>query len=196
QAPDNDAARTVVSRRLDPRIDVENEPGHIIVPVEPDHRFGRESAAARAVDRGRRRGCEVVDVVENWDEKFCRGDSTLGDSLEKPGQRRLLAVNQKDTALYRPSRRNPARQLRPIRVAGIFIELANARRHLDLFTLNTNHFDAIDEKSSQRATRLEARQQHRSVCVPQPTLQMVPDTAGIAHAARRDDDVKSGDLGY
>ncbi len=42
--------------------------------------------------------------------------------------------------------------------------------------------------------RLVADQQHGGPIVPEPAFQMVPDPAGIAHAARRDDDVKAGQL--
>ena len=43
--------------------------------------------------------------------------------------------------------------------------------------------------------RLKADQQHGGALVPQPALEMMPDAAGVAHAAGRDDDVEAGQLG-
>ena len=50
-------------------------------------------------------------------------------------------------------------------------------------------------KPPERALRLEADQQHGGLGVPQPALEMVADTAGVAHAAGGDDDVEAGELG-
>jgi hypothetical protein len=42
----------------------------------------------------------------------------LGDAGGEAGERRLLAVNQKDAALNGPPHRDPARELGPVGMAG------------------------------------------------------------------------------
>src|SRR5450756_239860 len=42
---------------------------------------------------------------------------------------------------------------------------------------------------------LIADQEHGSPAVPQPMLEMMSYAAGVAHAARRDDDMKTGEFG-
>ena len=105
-------------------------------------------------------GRKLVDVIENRIEDLRRRDCPLGDPVGQSGHRRLLAVNQKHAAMNRPSRRNPARQFRPVGMAGIFVEVADAGGDLDLLALDAHGFRAFVQETAERALGLEADQQH------------------------------------
>ena len=79
-------------------------------------------------------------------------------------------------------------------MAGIFVDHADAGGHLDLVALDPHRLGAVLEKSAERAVGLKADQQHGGLVVPQPALEVMPDAAGVAHAAGGDDDVKAGQL--
>ena len=69
--------------------------------------------------------------------------------------------------------------------------MADTGRHLDLITLDADRFGTVLQKSAERSVRLKAHQQHRGPAIPKPTLEMMPDTAGVAHAAGGNDDVEA-----
>ncbi len=122
------------------------------------------------------------------------GNDPLGDPSGQSGDRRVFAVNQKQPAVNRPPRRNPANQLGTVGVTRIIVDTANARGDFDFLTLDADSLRTVIKKPPQRAARLEAGQQDCCFPIPKPTLEMVADPAGIAHAARGNDDVESRKL--
>ena len=115
------------------------------------------------VDRRRRRRRQLVDIVEDGNEDLRRRNDPLGDALGQAGERRLLAVHQEHAALNRAARRDPARELGTVGMAGIFIDAPDPRRDLDFLALDAHGLGAIVEETPERALRLKADQQHRCV---------------------------------
>jgi hypothetical protein len=56
QPSNDDAAGAIVCGGLDPIVNVEDEFRHIVVPIEPDHCLGRQTAATGAVEKRRHPG--------------------------------------------------------------------------------------------------------------------------------------------
>src|SRR6185437_8399311 len=193
QSPDDDTTTAVISGRFDRIIDLEDQFRHVIVPIEIGHRLWRQPPAARDIEWRRRRCGELVDIVQKWREHFRRRYGSLGDALAQARQRRCFTMYQKNAALDRPARGNPTRQLWPVGMAGIFVEPANSRHHLDFLALDAHGLGTVSNEPPERTLCLEAYQQHRGFAVPQPALEMMADTTGIAHAAGRDDDVEAGE---
>ena len=82
---------------------------------------------------------------------------------DKSGDRRVFAVDQKQPAVNRPPRRNPASQLRAVGMTGIIVDAADARRDFDFLALDADSLRAIVKKPAERAARLEAGQQNRGL---------------------------------
>ena len=141
------------------------------------------------IERGRRRCREIISVVENRQEDLRFGNDPLGDPSGQSGDRRVFAVNQKQPAVNWPPRRNPANQSATVGVTRIIVDPANARGDFDFLALDADSLRTIIKEPSQRAARLEAGQQNRCFPIPEPTLEMVADPAGL-HAARGNDDVE------
>ena len=76
----------------------------------------------------------------------------------------------------------------------ILIDTANARGDFDFLALDADSLHAIVKKSPQRTAGLEASQQNGRSPIPKPMLEMMTDPAGIAHAARGNDDVEAREL--
>ena len=174
QPSDNDAAGAVVGGGADPLIDIEHEFRHVIVPVQMRHRLGREPAPARHVDERGSRRRKLIDIVEQRLEQFCSRHDPLRNTVGEARDRRLFAVNEKHTSLDRAARRDPPRHLGAVRMAGILVDHADTRRHLDLVTLDPDRLDAVLEKPAQRAIGLIADQQHGRPAVPQPAACVTP----------------------
>src|ERR1019366_10347509 len=102
---------------------------------------------------------------------------------DSPASPPLLAMNQESAARNRPARCDPARQFRAVGMAGVVVDAADTRGDLDFIALDAHRLGAVIEETAERALRLKADEQHRRIAVPQPALEMVADSAGIAHTA-------------
>lgn len=91
-----------------------------------------------------------------------------------------------------PARRNPACEFRPVGMSRIVVDAADSSGDLDLFALYAHGLCAFLKKTPQRALRLKADQQNRGCFISEPMFEMMPDAAGVAHAAARNDHVKAG----
>src|SRR5262249_18998334 len=93
QLPNDDASRAVVRRRLDSRIDVQDQLRHIVVPIKVHDRFGCKSAPVRNFARGGRSRGEFINIVEQGIEDLRCWNGSFGDALYEPFQRGLLTVD-------------------------------------------------------------------------------------------------------
>ena len=89
---------------------------------------------------------------------------------DNPGERWLFAMNQEYASVNGTARRDPADKLRTVGMAGIFVDVADARGDLDFIALDAYRLDAIVEETSERALRLEAHQQHRRAVVAKASV--------------------------
>jgi len=104
--------------------------------IERDHGLGCQAPAMRYIDRRRRCGGQLVDVIEKWNEHLGRRYRALGNALRQTGERRFFAVYQEHAAPNRLPRRDPARELGAVGVTRIVVDAADARRDLDLLALD------------------------------------------------------------
>ena len=80
-------------------------------------------------------------------------------------------------------------------MAGIILEAADRGPHLDLLAMDLDRWGAIFKEASEGARGLEADQQDGGIGLEQVVLEMMADAAGLAHAARRDNDVEAREAG-
>src|SRR5512141_2494474 len=145
------------------------------------HRFRGKPAAMRHVNQRGRRRRKLVDVVQRRLKQFSRRNDPLRDAFGETCDCGFLAVDEKYAPLDRTACGDPSRNFAPVGVARIFVDRAYTSGHLDLLTLDPNGFDAIYEKAAEGATGLITDQQNGAPAVPQPALEVMPDTPGVAH---------------
>ena len=85
---------------------------------------------------------------------------------------------------------DPAQQPLLIRVAAHTGQNGDLRVYGDLVTEDLHALGTVVQLAAERADRLITHEQHRALRPPEVILQMVPDAAGVAHAARGEDDLR------
>ena len=85
---------------------------------------------------------------------------------------------------------DPAQQPLLIRVAAHAGQDGDLGVHGDLVAEDLHTLGAVVQLAAERADCLIAHEQHRALRPPEVILQMVADAAGVAHAARGEDDLR------
>jgi hypothetical protein len=111
----------IVGGGFDAVIDVEDEPRHFVVPVEPHHRLRRQPAATARVERCGHSGGQLVDVVQHRLKDPGRRNDAFGDAFGESGDGRLFAMDEKKPALNWAASGDPPRQLRSVGMSGIIV---------------------------------------------------------------------------
>ena len=110
------------------------------------------------------------------------------DIVPEAGERRLLAVGDEDAPARRQPGRDPGEELAAVRMARIHVELTDPRPNGHFLTVDADGGNALLEQGADRARRLVADEQNRGLGAPEVVLEVVADTACLAHAAAGDDD--------
>ncbi|MNL15900.1 hypothetical protein D3C87_1369150 [compost metagenome] len=187
QPRDQGLARRIVGRALQGFIDVPEQFGAAVAPVGPSRQAGRQAPVAFQGFR-RTRGQSVGLVQAGRDDGLlippCRR-KTGRQSQAGVG----FAVDQEDLARHRLARLQPGRQADGVGVGGIGVHLADARIDAHVVALDAHEPSPFQKHATQGSRRLEAGDQHGCLAPPEQPLQMAPDTASVAHAAARQNDM-------
>lgn len=107
----------------------------------------------------------------------------------KHGRNVLVAVDNKHMRRLRVEGLDPLDEMIVIGVGRQALEVDDFRLDGDLLAEELDLFNAIEQPTAQRAGRLEADEHDRAVRAPEIVLQVMADTARVAHAGGRDDDL-------
>ena len=77
QLSNDDASCTVIGGGFNSVVDIEDQLGHVVVPVEGNNGFRREPAAMGHIDWRRGRCCKLKDVVHDGTKDLRRGNDPV-----------------------------------------------------------------------------------------------------------------------
>src|SRR5260370_19210414 len=118
-----------------------------------------------------------------------RSRPTLCDQpTSEPFQAGCLSVHEEDLLRDIPDSIHPAKHLLPIHVGGKTADASDFGFDAYQTALNRNLFFAIQQPSAPGSLGLVPDKQHEVSWIRQPVLEMVQDSSGRRHAARRNDD--------
>lgn len=148
QPPDDNTTCPIVGRSFNLIIDVKNELRHVVVPVEIDDGVWGEPAAAGDINRCRSCCRQVVDIVQHRRE-YSRGrQGSLRDPVLKASEGVLFSMyNEQSTANGAP-RGDPALELRPVGMPGIFVDVPNSRFELDFIALDSDRLCTVEQEAA------------------------------------------------
>lgn len=65
QSSNDDAACPVIRCRSNPVVDIENQLGHVVVPIKGDHGLGSKPTTVCRAQAGRHVRGQIIDIVED-----------------------------------------------------------------------------------------------------------------------------------
>ena len=123
------------------------------------------------------------------------GEAHALDGLGKEGRHLPVAVDHKDVlGLGLLEVGDPAQQVVPVGVGGKALEIHDLGVDGDLLAEHLDALGALQQGAAQSALALIAHEHHGALSAPQIMLQVVADTARVAHAGGGDDDLGGGFL--
>ncbi len=173
----------IARQLLQDGVETGEEGGAIVVPVRTGRLSGREPGVA-SPDRLRLVPGQGIGLVE------ARGDRSVAQSGQagaEGGESLRFSVVEKHIPRNGAARLQPVDQFGRVRVARVVVHVPDASPDLDVVALDPDRGPALDQQPSERARGLEAGDQNGDLLAPQQALQMASDTAGVAHAAARQD---------
>ena len=107
----------------------------------------------------------------------------------KHGRNVLVAVDDEHMRRLRVEGLDPLDKVVMVGVGRKALEVDDLRLDGDLLAEELDLFNAIEQPTAQRAGRLEADEHDRAVRAPEIVLQVMADTAGVAHTGGGNDDL-------
>ena len=153
--------RALSSAAADERVvDVEEELRDVVVPVEMADLVGPDPGRRDDRERAGAVGRQVEGLVDRRDHDPLRIEDA-GDPRLEAEQRRHFAMDQEELVAERQALFDPRRKLRPVGMAGIEVDGADAGLDLERLALDADLGGAVLDDAAERALRLEADEQHR-----------------------------------
>ena len=118
------------------------------------------------------------------------GQSLLPEGVGVDLRHLLVAVDHEHLPGPGAEVLDPPQQAVPIGVGGEAVEVDDPRPHGDLLAEELDRADAVEEPSAQAALGLIAHEHHGALRPPEVVLEVVADTAGVAHTGGGDDHLR------
>lgn len=132
---------------------------------------------------------QVVDLFVVWG---VGGQSLFPEGVGVDLRHLLVAVDHEHLPGPGAEVLDPPQQAVPVGVGGEAMEVDDPRPHGDLLAEELDRADAVEEPSAQAALGLIAHEHHGALRPPEVVLEVVANTASVAHTGGGDDHLRVG----